>query len=220
MVERPARCARRRCDRSSATTPDLMTELGNALRRINSELAAGRCRFALVGGLAVSVRAEPRMTRDADFAVAVDSDLEAERLISSLGASGFVASALVEQTAVDRLATVRLEHHSSPGLFTDLLFSSCGIENEIVAAAEPLDVLEGVNVPVAAVGHLIAMKLLARDDRNRPNDADDLRALAAVATPADWEQATDAVALIEARGFNRGRDLGIGLRTVRTLGPY
>lgn len=197
-----------------------MTELGAALRRINTALAADGRRYALVGGLAVSVRSEPRMTRDADFAVAVDSDAEAEQLVASLASAGFVVSALIEQTAVDRLATVRLEHHSSPGLFTDLLFSSCGIENEIVTAAEVLDVLEGVNLPVATVGHLIAMKLLARDDRNRPNDADDLRALAAVATSADWEGATGAVALIEKRGFGRRRDLVGALRTLRAHGPY
>lgn len=160
------------------------------------------------------------MTRYADFAIAVESDLEAEQLIASLAAAGFVASALIDQTAVDRLATVRLEHYSSPGLFTDLLFSSCGIENEIVGAAERLDVLEGVNVPVATVGHLIAMKLLARDDRNRPNDADDLRALAAVATSTDWAQAADAVDLMETRGFNRQRDLSGALQIVRVNGPY
>ena len=168
----------------------------------------------------MSVRSEPRMTRDADFAVAVDSDQEAEQLVASLGAAGFVASVIIEQMATDRLATVRLEHQASPGLFTDLLFSSCGIETEVVTAAERLDVLDGVNLPVAAVGHLIAMKLLARDDRHRPNDADDLRSLAAVATPADWEAATVAVALIEKRGFGRQRDLAGALRNLRTDGPY
>jgi hypothetical protein len=38
-------------------------------------------RFALVGGLAVSVRAEVRFTRDVDLAVAVSSDAEAESLV-------------------------------------------------------------------------------------------------------------------------------------------
>ena len=36
--------------------------------------------YALVGGLAVSIRAEVRFTRDVDVAVAVDSDAEAESL--------------------------------------------------------------------------------------------------------------------------------------------
>lgn len=43
-----------------------MTALEHALRHAAAEL--GRCQvpFALVGGLAVAVRAEPRLTRDAD----------------------------------------------------------------------------------------------------------------------------------------------------------
>ena len=40
-----------------------------ALRRIISDLQALDRRFALVGGLAVSARTEPRLTRDADIAV-------------------------------------------------------------------------------------------------------------------------------------------------------
>jgi hypothetical protein len=37
--------------------------------------------FALVGGLAVSIRTEPRFTRDADLAVALANDAEVEALI-------------------------------------------------------------------------------------------------------------------------------------------
>lgn len=51
------------------------------------------------------------------------------------------------------------------------------------------------------------MKVLARDDGRRPQDATDLRALIAVAAPADLQTARDAVELITARGFSRGRDL-------------
>ncbi|MEQ1872623.1 MAG: nucleotidyl transferase AbiEii/AbiGii toxin family protein [Ilumatobacteraceae bacterium] len=197
-----------------------MTLLAAALRRMSAALDASGHRYALVGGLAVSVRSEPRMTRDADFAVAVSDDADAERLISALRVAGFVASTLVEQVATDRLATVRLEHASNPGLFTDLLFSSSGIEREIVASAEQIDVMNGVVLPVASVGHLIAMKLLARDDRRRPNDADDLRALAQVATEGDWSAAAEAVALIETRGFNRERDLKSALSALRSDGAY
>ena len=69
------------------------------------------------------------------------------------------------------------------GIVVDLLFASSGIEPEIVAAAQPLEVVAELRVSVARTGHLIAMKLLARDDRHRPADADDLRALATVADP-------------------------------------
>ena len=70
-------------------------------------------------------------------------------------------------------------------LVLDLLFASCGFENEIVEGADTIVVLPGLSLPIASVGHLMAMKLLARDDRHRPTDADDLRALRAVATATD-----------------------------------
>jgi hypothetical protein len=60
---------------------------------------------------------------------------------------------------------------------------------------------------VVTTGHLIALKLLARDDVTRPQDLGDLRALMAVAGPEDLAVAHQAVGLIEARGFNRERDL-------------
>lgn len=44
------------------------------------DLEARNTAFALVGGLAVSVRCEPRFACDLDLAVAVASDLEAEAL--------------------------------------------------------------------------------------------------------------------------------------------
>ena len=60
---------------------------------------------------------------------------------------------------------------------------------------------------MATIGHLIAIKILARDDETRPQDLADLRALVRSAGLADLSLAREAAALIEARGFNRGRDL-------------
>ena len=57
-----------------------MISLEIALRRCCDELVEAKSRFALIGGLAVSVRSEPRFTRDADIAVALDDDAEGARL--------------------------------------------------------------------------------------------------------------------------------------------
>lgn len=178
-------------------------------------------RFALVGGLAVSARAEPRLTRDADLAVAVDDDRDAEALVLDLRSVGYEVAASVEQEATGRLATIRMVPiGAADRLVTDLLFASSGIEVEIVDGADELVVFAGLTVPVASVGHLLAMKLLARDDRRRPADADDLRALAAVASDDDWTQAQLAVELIMARGFARARNLTEALTRLRERGAY
>ena len=191
-----------------------------SLRRRIADLERLDVGFALVGGLAVSVRAEPRLTRDADFAVSVADDSEAEDVIRRLVADGYIATEVVEQESTGRLATARLTHDDDPGVLTDLLFASSGIEPEIVVAAERLEVLPGLVVPVATVGHLIAMKLLARDDRLRPADADDLRALTDLADGHDWDLARASVSLITERGYDRSRDLVAALEVLRREGPF
>jgi predicted nucleotidyltransferase len=185
-----------------------VTSLESALHRITADLARSGVDFALIGGLAVSVRTEPRFTRDADFAVAVSRDAEAEVLIQRLRANGYEITALVEQDAVGRLATVRLAlAGDAEGPVMDLLFASSGIEREIVAGADPLELLPGLTVKVARVEHLIALKVLSRDDERRPQDLVDLRALLRTASRADVARAREALGLITNRGYHRGREL-------------
>ena len=65
------------------------TKLERALAAAAHDIAAEGKRFALVGGLAVSVRAEVRFTRDVDLAVAVENDAEAESLVYALKSRGY-----------------------------------------------------------------------------------------------------------------------------------
>jgi hypothetical protein len=74
-------------------------------------------------------------------------------------------------------------------------------------AAENLLVFPNLSVPVARIHHLIALKVLSRDDRTRPQDSADLRQLILNATAADLELAITSAQLIEHRGFNRERNL-------------
>lgn len=177
--------------------------------RAAEELTTRKVKFALVGGFAVATRAEPRFTRDVDLAVALRDDAEAESLVRDLARSGYRVLSLVEQEAVGRLATVRLQPagEGDPAVL-DLLVASSGIEAEIVAAADPLTIVPGLTLPVATVAHLLALKVLSRDDRRRPQDAADLRALLRVARPEEIEEARRALSLIQQRGFHRNRRLG------------
>jgi hypothetical protein len=164
--------------------------------------------FALVGGLAVSARTEPRFTRDADLAVAIASDAEADALIHRLAGSGYGIDAVVEQDAVGRLATVRLTRSTQPEApVIDLLFASSGIEQEVVGEAEAIELLPRLTIDVARTGHLIALKVLSRDDVQRPQDLADLRALLRVASAAELTRARASLELVAARGYHRGRDL-------------
>jgi hypothetical protein len=186
-----------------------LTRIAATLTRAAADLDALGRRWALVGGFAVSARTEPRFTRDADLAVLVTDDRDAEALVRSLQERGYRVLSAVEQEATRRLAAIRLAPQWEPGsgVVVDLLFASSGIEGEVVAAAEVLQVLPELRAPVAQVGHLLALKILSRDDRTRPQDRVDITVLLANADAASLALARDALGLIQERGFHRGRDL-------------
>lgn len=187
--------------------PSLSSELPDVLRRAERELSSAGIPWALVGGLAVSVHTEPRFTRDLDLAVAVEGDRQADHLIRGFRAAGFVVDTVLQQEAVDRFATARLRAPTPQRTFLDLLFSSSGIEPEIAEQAVRTEVFSGVTVPVANRGHLIALKILARDDQRRPQDSIDLRGLLTTATGEELAVAEESLRRIVRRGFHRGRDL-------------
>jgi hypothetical protein len=145
-----------------------------------------------------------------DLAVRVAADSDAEALIRALLVRGWRVLAQVEQEATGRLATVRLAPPAvvpAAKVVVDLLFASSGVETELVSAAEPLEILEGVTVPVATTPHLIALKVLSNDPVTRPQDLVDIRSLLAMASDSELEEARTLVSRIEERGFHRGRTL-------------
>lgn len=131
-----------------------MSRVERALRRIAADLEAANQHWCLIGGLAVSVRAEPRTTRDVDLMVSVAGDAEAEEVVFSLQSAGYRMATVLQHTSTGRLATVRLfpPGEGERGALVDLLFASSGIEPEIVAAAENLRILPKLTVPVARTG--------------------------------------------------------------------
>jgi hypothetical protein len=119
---------------------DCPTSLESALPQLISDLRRDGVSFALVGG-SLSVRTEPRLTRDADVAVSVADDTEAEAVVYRLVERGYRAGAPLEQYVAGRPATARRAHRDRPDVVVDLLFASCGIEPEIVGSAEEIEVL-------------------------------------------------------------------------------
>lgn len=196
--------------RPPSAPPRRVTGFEATAAQVAAVLNASQRGFALVGGFAVSIRTEPRFTQDLDLAVAVDDDSGAEQTVRAFLTSGYMLTATIEHEAAARLATARLGFPGTDQL-VDLLFASSGIEAEIVSAADHIAALPGVVLPVATIGDLIALKLLARDDDARPQDAGDLRALRAAADEDDLARAAESVALITERGYDRGRDLGAAL---------
>jgi predicted nucleotidyltransferase len=195
--------------------------LSKALIRLDADLRALGLRWALVGGMAVSFRAKPRTTQDLDVVIAVSGDREAERIALSLKMRGYrdySRQPWVEREEDGRLMTVRLlapGEEGEDGLLIDLLFASSGIEPEVVAAAELIEVIPGVSVPIAKSEHLLALKVLA----GRPKDLEDIRVLFKTVAIADLHLTRVLLELIESRGFNRGRELLVELEKLQVSLP-
>lgn len=191
--------------------------LDELFRRIVDDLNAMKARFALIGGLAISLRASPRATEDIDFSVVVDTDHAAETFTREIHGRGYIPLQVLENKATGYLATVRFgtrrDDDDQPRV--DLLFNSSGIEPEIVRCATLVD-LFGRKVPVASLPHLVALKVLSQSEA-RPQDLEDLRGLLAVATKVDIEEARAALSLITARGCARGKALEVELGTAVLL---
>ncbi len=182
-------------------------ELEKYTRDIVSKLNRLEVDFAVIGGIAVSFRTIERTTKDLDLAVAIESDTEAERIVRSVSQSGYRVEQVLEHEVEDRLSTVRLISIGDVEIFVDLLFASSGIENEVVATAEEVEVFPSLLVRVATIPSLIALKVLSADMTTRLQDVIDLRNLLKDASPEDIEAAKTLMTLITERGYNRNKDL-------------
>ncbi len=188
-----------------------------SLRRLAQDLTAIDAAWALIGGFAVSARAEPRFTRDVDVCVAVADDGAAEQIARALVDRGYVVATIIEHEERRRLSTVRLVSPVPGGVVVDLLFASSGIEPELVGSSESLELIPGLVAPVARAAALVVLKLLARDDQSRPQDAADLVALRPRLTLADEGEVHHLAELVMDRGYHRDRDL-VGLATAYLTG--
>ena len=176
-----------------------MNRLERALVELDKDLREQGARWALVGGLAMAARGVGRTTLDIDVAVAVAGDREAEQLVRALRARGYSqARDPREDRASGHLAMLGLFSRGSDPeqrVVIDLLFALAGIESEVVAHAELLEVATDLALPVAVSGDLLAMKTLA----GRPRDLEDAEHLARLASAEDLAQARDAAQLVARR---------------------
>lgn len=195
----------------------ILTELRNVVDDMN-QLAVP---YALVGGLAVSAHGEPRSTRDIDFAVAIASKNDQRDLVERLRGKGYGGEQVLMHVEPTHVLGTRVQSRGSAAnrVAIDLLFSSSGIEAEIVKEAVSIEILPRIHVPIACRGHLIAMKILAQNDTDRIRDKSDLRDLLTRAGEADVSLARESVRLMMTRGFARGKDLVADLEAALVVFP-
>ena len=161
---------------------------------------------ALIGGLAVSLRGQPRMTVDVDLVILADVE-RALRLVRELDSTPFQPLFAGVEEVVSRSYILPIRHRST-GIRVDLAIGMSGFERDAVGRATPVAIGD-LRVPVVSVEDLLVMKALA----GRPQDDLDIRGLVAAQRDViDWPR---CLALAEALGAAVDLDIASRLRTAR-----
>lgn len=134
------------------------------------ELASRDLPFMLIGGQAVLLHAEPRLTKDIDITLGATPD----RLDDVLDTCAALKLCLLPEDveAFARKTFVVPAAEAETGIRVDFIFSSTPYEAGAIDRAERVDVL-GEEVPFAAAEDLILHKLFA----GRPRDLEDAAAV-------------------------------------------
>ena len=173
-------------------------------------LEARGMRCALIGGLAVSLRGQPRMTVDVDLVVLATVE-EALQLVHELDGTCFAPLFPGVEEVVTKSFILPLRHRST-GIRVDLAIGMSGFEQRAVHRATPVTI-GGTRIPVVSIEDLLVMKALA----GRPQDDQDIRGLVAAQRDViDWSACLE---LAEKLGEAADLDIVSRLRAARIDRP-
>jgi hypothetical protein len=163
--------------------------------------------YALIGGLASSLRGQARVTADVDLVVAIDIPA-ALAIARDLDQTPFAPLFDDVSQVVERSFILPLRHRST-GVKVDISIGLSGFEQHAVTRAQSIDVY-GRPVSVATTEDLVIMKALA----GRPQDDLDVRAmLTAQSHRMDWDYCLHTAAGL---GEAVGEDLAGKIRRLRS----
>ncbi len=161
---------------------------------------------ALIGGLAVSLRGQPRMTVDVDLIILADVE-QALSLVGDLADTPFTPLFPGVEEVVIRSFILPLRHRVT-GVRVDLAIGASRFERQAVGRATPIAVGD-TRVPVVSVEDLLVMKALA----GRPQDEQDIRGLVATQRHSiDW---SSCLSLADQLGAAVNLDIASRLRAAR-----
>lgn len=140
------------------------------LKLLARELDRARIPYMVIGGQAVQLYGEPRMTRDIDLTLGLDSD-GLVRVLAVCGACGLKPLPVAPADFVrETMVLPALEERS--GIRVDFVFSVTSYERQAISRSRPVE-LGGVSVRFAEVEDVVIHKLVA----GRPRDLEDVRSI-------------------------------------------
>jgi uncharacterized nucleotidyltransferase DUF6036 len=159
-----------------AVNDPLRTTLADAVEFLKQQ----HVQYALVGGLASSIRGQTRVTADVDMVLAIDVT-RALALLESVAGSKFMPLFADAAEVVEKSFILPLRHRAT-GVKLDLAIGLSGFEQQAISRAQILDI-GGISVPVITAEDLLVMKVLA----GRPQDVQDAAGIVqAQSRNLDW----------------------------------
>jgi hypothetical protein len=152
----------------SETQP--VENLLGALRDLVAWLQSGGIRGVVIGGVAASLLGRPRVTRDIDALVLLDSD-QWEAFLAAGTLFGF-APRVSDALTFAQQTRVLLVHHQPSGIDADIVFGALPFEEEAVTRAVVVEISD-VRLPLPTPEDLIIMKAVA----HRPRDLADIESI-------------------------------------------
>jgi Nucleotidyltransferase of unknown function (DUF6036) len=139
-----------------------------------SRIAAHRRRakipYMIIGGQAVLLHGLPRMTKDIDVTLGVDTR-DLDRVVKSVAAIGLEIIPDNFESFVEKTFVLPARHKES-GIRIDFIFSFISYERQAIDRAKPV-LLNGESVMFASVEDIIIHKCFA----GRPRDLEDARSI-------------------------------------------
>jgi Nucleotidyl transferase AbiEii toxin, Type IV TA system len=136
------------------------------LERLAGALDRAKIPYMIIGGQAVLLYGEPRLTRDIDVTLGVDVNRLADLVTL---ADGLSLSPLVDPEPFTRDTLVLPCQDATTGIRVDFIFSHSPYEQQAIRRATAVTI-GGTPVRFASVEDLIVHKMLA----NRPRDLEDV----------------------------------------------
>lgn len=159
--------------------PIVDEQFDGTLNRVAEMLSGHNLEFALIGGLASSIRGRIRTTADVD--IVVDCDVaKAVEILNCLELGSYRPFVKDPELSIRQYFILPIEDVKS-GIRIDLAIGASGFEKIIVGRANKP---AGYSVPVATAEDLLLMKLMA----GRPQDVSDISGIVKVNKEAiDWD---------------------------------
>ncbi|MBP7962136.1 MAG: hypothetical protein KBG20_16150 [Caldilineaceae bacterium] len=142
-----------------------MGNLYSSIQNLQKRLTEAGIPSIVIGGVAVGVWGEPRVTRDADLKILLERK-DADRLLAVLN-SAYISLLPDPQEAIRRQAMLFVQ--DADGVRLDLLLADTPYDVAAVARGRSIEVLPGITLAVCSPEDLLIYKLIS----TRPRDHED-----------------------------------------------